>query len=83
MFSIHTARVTGIFDWPYFYRVFLLSALEEFTAQVEKYEQGKSKYDIIEAYCRGSPECNEIFNLLEAGKRKTSEVRIVLQLVMA
>ena len=50
------------------------TGLEEFRNAAEKFSDGESHYDIVEGYCQSSPECNEILSLLEAGKRKVSEV---------
>ncbi|XP_078334635.1 nucleolar pre-ribosomal-associated protein 1-like isoform X1 [Crassostrea virginica] len=49
-------------------------ALEKFVKHAEEYNPGSKEYDIVAGYCRSSPECTEILQLLDGGKRKETEI---------
>ncbi|XP_013390807.1 nucleolar pre-ribosomal-associated protein 1, partial [Lingula anatina] len=54
-------------------------ALEKFIQQAKGYLEGVRSEDIAANYCRSSPECQEIFQILEAGKRKPQEYALIFE----
>ncbi|KAJ8315749.1 hypothetical protein KUTeg_007899 [Tegillarca granosa] len=55
---------------------YTFTALEMFVDTAQKWSPD-SGYDIVNAYCRTSGECEEIFKVLEAGRRKHQEIALV------
>lgn len=49
------------------------TALEEFISCAEKFPM-QSDYDIVKEFCRSSKDGSEILSVLDAGRRKPSEV---------
>lgn len=56
-----------------FYPNFLQQGLERFLEAATDVASNDGE-DIVLAFCRSSPECEEILHILEAQGRKTSEV---------
>ncbi|XP_048767971.2 nucleolar pre-ribosomal-associated protein 1-like isoform X5 [Ostrea edulis] len=52
-------------------------ALEKFAKQAEEHVTDNKDYDIVAGYCRSSPECTEILQLLEGGRRKETEYHAI------
>ncbi|XP_062588267.1 nucleolar pre-ribosomal-associated protein 1-like, partial [Saccostrea cucullata] len=52
-------------------------ALDKFVKQAEEHGIDSSEYDIVTGYCRSSPECTEILQLLDGGKRKEKELHSI------
>uniref|UniRef100_K1PPI3 Nucleolar pre-ribosomal-associated protein 1 n=1 Tax=Magallana gigas TaxID=29159 RepID=K1PPI3_MAGGI len=49
-------------------------ALEKFVNQAKECNPESKGYDIVAGYCRSSPECSEILQLLDGGKRNETEI---------
>lgn len=49
--------------------------MEKFVNQAKECNPESKGYDIVAGYCRSSPECSEILQLLDGGKRNETEVR--------
>ncbi|XP_061193615.1 nucleolar pre-ribosomal-associated protein 1-like [Saccostrea echinata] len=58
-------------------------ALDKFVKQAEEYGSESNEYDIVTGYCRSSPECTEILQLLEGGKRKEKELHSIFGVLEA
>ena len=63
--------------------IYFAVALNKFVEQADTYGEDSVESDIVKDYCKASPECQEVFQILEHGKRTSSEVRIyVLPIVL-